>query len=213
MLQIKQFTFSPMAENTYVLYNELQEACIIDPGCYYKNEWEALMSFIKNKELSVTHVLLTHAHLDHIFGLAEICEAYKLTPFMHPAEAPILQYAPQMGTMYGLPFKAYNGGWTPLKDKETVGLGKDELQVLHVPGHSPGHVCFYCKNQDFIIGGDVLFQQSIGRTDLPLGDHETLIQHIKMRLFTLPENTKVHPGHGPSTTIGDEMAMNPFLQG
>jgi glyoxylase-like metal-dependent hydrolase (beta-lactamase superfamily II) len=211
MLQIKEFTFSPMAENTYVLYNDKGSACIIDPGCYFPEEFSELENFITAKELKVSLILLTHAHLDHIFGLKQVTEEYKITPMMHPKEQVVLDRGPDMGAMYGLPFPAYKGGVNYINEGDKIYLDEDALDVIYAPGHSPGHVCFYKNDQNFIIGGDVLFRQSIGRTDLPGGNHQLLIQSVKNQLFALPDNTVVHPGHGPTTTIGYEKVNNPFI--
>jgi hydroxyacylglutathione hydrolase len=211
MLQIKQFTFSPMAENTYVLYNEGMQGCIIDPGCYSAQERDTLEQFISKKGIDIISILLTHAHLDHVFGLDWACKKYQLSPDMHPKEEPVLVHGPKMALMYGLSFPSYEGPYNPIREGDTLLLGEDALEVIFAPGHAPGHVCFYSRMQGFLIGGDVLFQRSIGRTDLPLGDHDTLINSIKTQLFTLPESTLVHPGHGPSTTIGEEKRFNPFL--
>lgn len=211
MLQIKQFTFSPLAENTYVLYNDHLQACIIDPGCYGPDEFDELFTFIDANNLKVTLLLLTHAHLDHIFGLSRVAEKFGLVPYLHPNEKQILERGPMMGMMYGLPFPQYTGPVTDLKEGDIIEMGGDSLKVIFAPGHSPGHVCYYCSEQGFVIGGDVLFQRSIGRTDLPGGNHEVLLESIRNQLFTLPEATVVHSGHGPSTTIGEEKRFNPFL--
>jgi glyoxylase-like metal-dependent hydrolase (beta-lactamase superfamily II) len=211
MLQIKQFTFSPMAENTYVLYNEGFEACIIDPGCYFPHEKQELMVFLEENDLKVTKVLLTHAHLDHVFGLKWVADTFHCIPYMHPFEQPVLDRGPQMGLFYGMVYPAYTGTTIPVTEGGKINLGKDELEVIFAPGHAPGHVCYYCRSQHFIVEGDVLFQGSIGRTDLPGGDHQTLLTSIRTKLFVLPDNTIVHSGHGPSTTIGSEKLYNPFL--
>lgn len=211
MLQIKQFTFSPMAENTYVVYNENKEACIIDPGCFTPQEKQELDLFVKQSGLSIKNILLTHAHLDHIFGLNWATQMYGIIPHMHPDEQPVIDRAEQMGLAYGLPFDAYTGKTLPLTHGQKLWLGAHELEVLYAPGHSPGHVCFYCKAQHFVLGGDVLFRGSIGRTDLPGGNFETLIESIRSKLLLLPDNTVVYSGHGPETTIGSEKKWNPFL--
>lgn len=200
-----------MAENTYVLYNDGMQGCIIDPGCYSAEEKNALAQFVSNNGIEIKSILLTHAHLDHIFGLDWACKKFNLSPFMHPEEEPVLVHGPKMAIMYGLSFPPYQGPYNPIQDGDTLLLGEDALEVIFTPGHAPGHVCYFCRKQGFLMGGDVLFQRSIGRTDLPLGDHGTLLNSIKNRLFTLPESTLVHPGHGPSTTIGEEKQFNPFL--
>jgi glyoxylase-like metal-dependent hydrolase (beta-lactamase superfamily II) len=211
MLTIKFFTFSPVQENTYVLYNEEKKALIIDPGCYDKVEKETLAKFISDNELMVEKLLNTHCHLDHIFGNKWIHEKYGLELFLHPEEEKILAFGPQSGIMWGLPFENYQGPLHFLNEGDEVRLGNDILKVILAPGHSPGSICFYSEEQKFVIGGDVLFRESIGRTDLPLGDHQTLLNSIKNELFILPDEVEVYPGHGPSTTIGWEKAHNPFL--
>jgi glyoxylase-like metal-dependent hydrolase (beta-lactamase superfamily II) len=212
MFQIKAFTFSPVQENTYLLYNQYNECIIIDPGCYYDNEKDALKSFINLNKLQPIILLNTHCHLDHVFGNKFVAEEYKLVLQTHALEKQVLEMAPASGLMFNLPFDNYQGEVTYLAEDDTVSLRDDELKVIHAPGHSPGSICFYCEKQGFLIGGDVLFQNSIGRTDLPFGSHEDLIKIIKEKLFTLPENVKVYPGHGDPTTIGEEIKGNPYLQ-
>jgi glyoxylase-like metal-dependent hydrolase (beta-lactamase superfamily II) len=212
MFQIKAFTFNPVQENTYILYNENNECIIIDPGCYFDAEKEEIKNFIENHQLQPKLLLNTHCHLDHVFGNKFIAEEYKLTLNTHLLEKEILEMAPASGLMFDLPFDNYQGEVIYLAEGDVVSLGDDQLQVIHVPGHSPGSICFYCEKQHFIIGGDVLFQRSIGRTDLPYGNHEHLLKNIKEKLFKLPADVKVYPGHGPETTIGAEIKDNPFLQ-
>jgi hydroxyacylglutathione hydrolase len=211
MITVKSFTFSPVTENTYVLYNEAGDAIIIDPGCYFPEEELKLEEFIAIKELNVVQLINTHCHLDHVFGNKRISEKYGLELFIHPNEEQVLGFAPQSGKMWGLPFENYLGKLHFLQDGDIVTLGKDELKVLLAPGHSPGSICFYCEAQKFVIGGDVLFYESIGRTDLPGGDHHTLLHSIREKLFVLPDDVTVFPGHGTSTTIGHEKKYNPFL--
>jgi hydroxyacylglutathione hydrolase len=211
MITVKSFTFSPVTENTYVLYNEAGDAIIIDPGCYFPEEELKLEEFIAIKELNVVQLINTHCHLDHVFGNKRISEKYGLELFIHPNEEQVLGFAPQSGKMWGLPFENYLGKLHFLQDGDIVTLGKDELKVLLAPGHSPGSICFYCEAQKFVIGGDVLFYESIGRTDLPGGDHHTLLHSIREKLFVLPDDVTVYPGHGTSTTIGHEKKYNPFL--
>ena len=212
MFQIKTFTFNPVQENTYILYNENNDCIIIDPGCYFDSEKEELTAFIKNHKLEPKLLLNTHCHLDHVFGNKFIKEEFKLTLNTHLLEKEILEMAPASGLMFNLPFDNYQGDVIYLKEGDVISLGSDKLQVIHAPGHSPGSICFYCEKQHFIIGGDVLFQKSIGRTDLPFGNHEHLLKNIKEKLFRLPADATVYPGHGPETTIGAEIKDNPFLQ-
>jgi glyoxylase-like metal-dependent hydrolase (beta-lactamase superfamily II) len=211
MLKIKVFTFSPIQENTYVVYNEKKECIIIDPGCYSTEEKEELKTFIDKSELLPKWLVNTHCHLDHVFGNKFIAEAYNLTLHLHPKEELVLQFAPTSGLMYEMPFDNYQGEFIFLNEGDTIILGDDKLEIIHVPGHSPGSICFYCKSQNFIIGGDVLFNGSIGRTDLPMGDHQSLITGIKQKLFVLPDDVIVHSGHGRDTTIGAEKKFNPFV--
>lgn len=211
MLTLRFFTFSPIQENTYLLYNENKECIIIDPGCYFDEEKEKLKNFIENKNLLPKALINTHCHLDHIFGNKYIAEYFKLSIQIHPDEMPVLEFGPTAGLMYNLPFDNYQGPILFLNENDIIKLGTDELQVIHAPGHSPGSICFYCKAQKFLIGGDVLFNRSVGRTDIPLGDHNTLLRSIKEKLFLLPDDVVVHCGHGMPTTIGEEKKFNPFL--
>ena len=211
MLQIKVLTFNPVQENTYLLFNEKNECIIIDPGCYYDNEKEALIVAIDKNNLRPEKLINTHCHLDHVFGNKFIAEKYKLTLHLHKAEEQMLKMAPASGLMFNLPFDNYSGEFIFLNEGDIITLGADKLEVIHAPGHSPGSICFYCKEQKFIIGGDVLFNQSIGRTDLPQGNHEDLIKSIKEKLFMLPDDVTVYSGHGIETSIGYEKKNNPFL--
>ena len=211
MLKIRSFIFSPIQENTYLLYNEFNDCIIIDPGCYFPEEEDELKGFITQSSLRPRMLLNTHCHLDHVFGNKFIAETYGLTLQLHEKEKMLLDYAPTSGLMYNMPFDNYAGEFIYLKEGDLVKLGEDELRVIEAPGHSPGHICFYCAKQDFIISGDVLFNRSIGRTDLPGGDHQTLLKNIREKLFVLPPETVVYSGHGPETTIGEEKKHNPFL--
>ena len=211
MLKVKSFVFSPIQENTYLLYNEFNACAIIDPGCYFPEEQDELKAFITQSGLKPLMLLNTHCHLDHVFGNKFVAEAFGLRLQIHEKEKAMLDLAPASGLMYNMPFDNYTGELSFLKEGDKIKLGEDELQVIEAPGHSPGHVCFYCAGQNFIISGDVLFNRSIGRTDLPGGDHESLLKNIREKLFVLPDETVVYSGHGPATTIGEEKRENPFL--
>jgi glyoxylase-like metal-dependent hydrolase (beta-lactamase superfamily II) len=211
MIHIKAFTFSPISENTYVLYYDMGKAIIIDPGCYFPAEQETLKNFITDTGLSPVHLLNTHCHLDHVFGNKWVHETYGLALHIHPNEATMLELAPMSGERWGLPFQNYTGPLHFLNDGDTVLLDDTALQVILAPGHSPGSICFYLPNQGDLIGGDVLFRGSIGRTDLPGGDSETLLTSIREKLWVLPDETVVYSGHGIKTTIGYEKRNNPFL--
>ena len=211
MLQIKSFVFSPIQENTYILFNEFNQCIVIDPGCYFDEEKETLKNFIQQKGLTPVMLLNTHCHLDHVFGNKFVAENYQLTLQLHEKEKLVLSYAPTAGLMYNMPFDNYAGEFIELKEGDKILLGEDELEIIEAPGHSPGSICFYCRAQNFVIGGDVLFKGSIGRTDLPGGDHQTLLNSIRKKLFVLPGETVVYNGHGQPTTIGEEKRGNPFL--
>jgi hydroxyacylglutathione hydrolase len=212
MIQIKTFVFSPIQENTYVLYNQTGQCIIIDPGCYFDAEKETLKNFIQQQQLHPIALLNTHCHLDHVFGNQYVAQTFGLTLQLHPQEEQVLQFAPTSGLMWNLPFQNYQGAFEWLNAGDTITLGNDTLTVIEAPGHSPGHICFYNASQQFLIGGDVLFKGSIGRTDLPGGNLATLLHSIRTQLFVLPASTTVYSGHGEPTTIGHEMATNPYLQ-
>ncbi len=211
MLKIRPFVFSPIQENTYLLYNEFNECIIIDPGCYFDHEKDELKAFITQSGLKPAMLLNTHCHLDHVFGNKFVADTWGLSLHLHAKEKALLDYAPASGLMYELPFDGYRGELVYLGEGDKVKLGEDELEVIEAPGHSPGHICFYCPRQHFIISGDVLFNRSIGRTDLPGGNHQLLLKNIREKLFVLPEETQVYSGHGPVTSIGEEIRHNPFL--
>lgn len=211
MLTIKQFTFSPVQENTYILFNEEKECIIIDPGCYSSQERNQLKDYVVEHGLQPKYLLNTHCHLDHIFGNRFVATTYGLVLHIHPNEEKVLSIGPTFGDMWGLPFQNYEGDLLFLKEGDTIQIGNDLLEILEAPGHSPGSICFYNKKQQFIIGGDVLFNGSIGRTDLPMGDFDTLINSIRTKLWPLPDEVVVYSGHGPTTTIGKEKRSNTFL--
>ncbi|RFS22493.1 MBL fold metallo-hydrolase [Chitinophaga silvatica] len=211
MIEIKQFTFGPLQENTFLLINGKKECIIIDPGCYFQDERKELLQYIQTQGLNVTRLLNTHCHFDHIFGNKLVSETYKVRPEIHEMEQVILDRSQEAGVMFNLPFDPSPMPKGYLKEGDEIIFGEHVLTVLHTPGHSPGSISFYCKDQQFLIGGDVLFYQSIGRTDLPGGNHATLLKSIREKLFVLPDEVRVFPGHGPSTSIGFEKRTNPFL--
>lgn len=213
MIHVTAFGLNPFQENTYLLWNEKNNAIIIDPGCYFTAEEETLQTFIESHGLKPVQLINTHCHIDHVFGLKWAAKKYALELFIHPKEEQVLQFAPASGLMWGLSFNAYTGPLHFIEHGDIIQLDEDKLRVILTPGHSPGSVCFYCEAQNFLIGGDVLFLESIGRTDLPGGNHQQLLQSIQEQLFVLPEKTIVYPGHGPQTFIGHEKKYNPFLEG
>jgi glyoxylase-like metal-dependent hydrolase (beta-lactamase superfamily II) len=211
MLKVKSFTFSPVQENTYIVYNEEKECCIIDPGCYFASEEQELEHFITKNNLKPIYLLNTHCHLDHIFGNKFISKKFGLILHLHHLEKQVLEFGPASGMLYQLPFENYDGELKFIKEEEVIRVGEDELKILFTPGHSPGHICFYSEKDQFLIGGDVLFNGSIGRTDLPGGSFEVLEKSIRTELYILPDEVIVYPGHGEETTIGHEKKTNPFV--
>ncbi len=211
MLQIKSFTFNPVQENTYIIYHSSGECAIIDPGCYYDAEKDALAAFIKQNGLSPVLLVNTHCHLDHVFGNKFVAETWKLPLHLHPLEEQLLEMAAASGLMYNLPFDNYSGELIFINPGEKLKLKDEELEIIFTPGHSPGSLSFYSTTSGFVISGDALFAGSIGRTDLPGGDHEQLLESIKSQLLVLPDETVVYSGHGPATTVGRERSENPFL--
>ncbi|MCX6275116.1 MAG: MBL fold metallo-hydrolase [Bacteroidetes bacterium] len=211
MIQIHSFTFNPFQENTYVLSDETKECVIIDPGCYTEEEKSALSGFISDKGLKPVKLLLTHAHIDHVLGNNYLCGKYKLKIEMNVIEKELLKSAELYGEMWGIKVEPSPAPEVFLAEGDEVKFGNSTLQIIFTPGHSPGSICFYNPEGKFIIAGDVLFHGSIGRTDLPGGDYDTLIRSITEKVFPLGDEYKVYPGHGPSTTIAHEKKFNPFV--
>jgi glyoxylase-like metal-dependent hydrolase (beta-lactamase superfamily II) len=213
MLYVKVFLFNPVQENTYLIYNEEKECIIIDPGCYYENEQEDLVGFIAENRLKPVLLLNTHCHLDHVFGNKFVSQKFDLILHIHPLEKKMLDLAPASGLMWNMPFDNYQGELEYLVPGRPIMLGNDEIQVLFTPGHSPGSVSFYSQGYGFVISGDVLFRESIGRTDLPGGDFSVLSRSIIDQLYSLPGETIVYSGHGPSTSIDWEKSHNAYVKG
>ncbi len=211
MIQIKIFVFNGFQENTFILYDETGEAIIIDAGCQSPAEIAVLQNFIFSQKLKPVQLLGTHGHIDHILGNGFLKDHYQIAYRAHEGDQFLIENASQQGSMFGLDIKKPPLPDSYLADSEQIHFGNSDLDVIHLPGHSPGGVGFHCKAQGFIVVGDVLFRNSIGRTDLPGGDYDQLINSINSRLLVLPENTIVYPGHGPQTTIGEEKRNNPFL--
>lgn len=212
MLQVHTLTFNPFSENTYILSDDTKACVIIDPGCFEANEEVALVSYLQKLDLRPEKILLTHGHIDHIFGLKFCKESFQVPIFAHEGDLAAIKLLPQICPRYGLPSREAPLPEHFLNEGGQVTFGNSSLDVIFTPGHSPGSISFYHAAQNFIIGGDVLFQQSIGRSDLPGGDYPTLEKTIREKFYTLPEETVVYPGHGPSTTIGFEMRNNMFVQ-
>lgn len=212
MLHIKSFAFNPFSENTYVVFNDRQNAFVVDPGNFSDTETQSLEKFIAENKLKIRNILLTHAHIDHVLGLQWAFDKYKVPVLMHELDFEVLERNPMSARQFGFFFKPFEGEIKYLNENDTVSLDEDELKVLHIPGHSPGSVGFYSKSQNFAVCGDVLFEGSIGRTDLYKGDHAQLLDSIRTKLFTMDDETKIYNGHGNPTTVGFEKQYNPFLK-
>lgn len=212
MISIQKFTFNPFQENSYVLFDETKECVVIDPGCYTAEEKQTLLNFISENDLKPVHLLNTHCHVDHIQGNYTVAKEFNLKLEAHKLEIPILEGSPAWGLQYGI-----EGDLSPeievfLEEGDQVKFGNSTLDILWVPGHAPGHIVFISHADKFVINGDVLFQGSFGRYDLPFGDAYVLSKSIQEKMFQLPDDYTVYAGHMGETTIGIEKTTNPILQ-
>ena len=210
-MEIYKFVFSPIDVNTYLVADQSSDCAIIDCGCYNEEEFDELDRFIKNKKLNPVLLLNTHCHLDHVFGNQFVLEKYNLKTNSSELDEINRNNSAQHAMLFGLSMDQPPEPGRFLTENETVKFGTTEFKVLHVPGHSPGSLSFYSEKGNCVFTGDALFAGSIGRTDLPGGNYETLIENIKNKLFVLPPQTVVYPGHGSETTIEREMTSNPFF--
>ncbi|MCG8699028.1 MAG: MBL fold metallo-hydrolase [Bacteroidales bacterium] len=210
-MTIKTFVFNDFQENTYVL-SQNNECIIIDPGCINQSEQDKIDIYIKENNLKAIAVILTHGHIDHIVGTPYLREKYNIPVYLFHSEQVLVQNATNLASLFNFPFEQNVEVDSLLEREGELKIGSFEMEVLHVPGHSPGSVVLYFKDEGTLITGDVIFKNSIGRSDLPGGDYEQLIDGIQTKLLTLPDNIKVYPGHGEPTDIGYERAHNPFLK-
>jgi len=210
MIKVKSFVFNPFSENTYVLYDHTKEGIIIDPGCFESHEKAELDEFIKQQQINPVLLLNTHCHIDHVLGNDHIKTRYNIPFLIHEKEAFMLRAVNSYASNYG--FHNYREVQPDkiIDERDEVTFGESKMNILFLPGHSPGHLGFYNQEEKILISGDVLFHGSIGRTDLPGGDMNTLISSIQQKLFALPDDVVVYSGHGPTTTIGEEKRSNPF---
>ena len=212
-MKVKSFTFNPFQENTYIVYDSTKECIIIDPGCNTLNEQNILKQFITENDLNPVKLINTHCHIDHIFGNKFASEQWKVDLYMHKSDLNTLQNASKVAEIYG--FENYKPSPLPkyfLDHDDMLNFGKSNFKVLFTPGHAPGHICLHSKENNILISGDLIFLKSIGRTDLPGGDYDTLINSIKKSILPLPNETQIFCGHGPPTTISFEKQHNPFLR-
>tara|TARA_Y100000590_G_scaffold464362_1_gene633612 strand:+ start:1339 stop:1977 length:639 start_codon:yes stop_codon:yes gene_type:complete len=211
MLKIKSFTFNPYQENTYLIFDDSKEAVVIDPGNYEAYENESISKFIDENKLQLKKIILTHCHLDHCLGNKYLNQKYGAELLIPFDERDLYKNVENIATLFGFANYSHLDENKYLKEKDKIEFGNIKLDVLFLPGHSPGHLAFYCKKENICFSGDVLFYNSIGRTDLPGGDHNALINSIKNKLFLLNPDTIIYSGHGQKTILKNEMKNNPFL--
>ena len=211
-MTIKSFVFNPFYENTYVVSSEKGNCLIFDPGCYEDYEVAQLKEYIHMNDLNVVAIINTHCHIDHVLGNDVLKFEYKVPLKIPQNEREVFDSVPAYAPQWGMAGYRHAEVDEFLEEGDILVLDEIQLQMIEVSGHSPGHLIFYNQQAKVIIGGDVLFKESIGRTDLPGGNHADLLQNIQEKVYTLPEDTEVLPGHGPSTTIGHEKVYNPFVK-
>ena len=211
MISVQKFVFNDFQENSFVIHDESGEGLIIDPGCTTTDEREQLTGYISDRGIRPLKIVNTHAHIDHVLGVSYLASYYSIPFLIHRQDSPLIERSVEQAIMFGLDLQEAPVPDAFLEDNEIISLGGSRLQVLHLPGHSPGGIGLWCEAQNFVIVGDVLFSGSIGRTDLPGGDYDTLISSIKNRLLSLNDDCLVYCGHGPETSIGEEGVSNPFL--
>lgn len=211
MINIETFVFNAFQENTYILYDHTGECIIIDAGCEEEPEKAELSEYLDEHGLKPVKLINTHCHVDHVLGVAYLAGKYGIPFFIHKEEKTLFAHSRSQAEIFGLNLEDPPEPEGYLADGDRVSFGESFLEVIHIPGHSPGGILFHSPDQKFLISGDVLFRLSIGRTDLPGGDYNSLVGGIKQKLLNLDPDTLVYPGHGPHTTIGEEKASNPFL--
>lgn len=208
---VHTFTFNDFYENTYILHDNSKECIIVDPGCNTSSERKKLKDYIFDTGLQPVMLVNTHCHIDHVLGNRFVSDTFQLGLYAHEQEKRVLAMQPTVAGFYGVNYDPSPEITGSLKEGNTIKFGTTVLDILFVPGHSPGHICLYNKNAGQLIAGDALFKESIGRTDLPGGNYDVLIMSIRHELFTLPDDTIVYSGHGETTTIGHEKKFNPFF--
>jgi hydroxyacylglutathione hydrolase len=212
MLNIKKFTFNPVEVNAFILWDKTLECVLIDPACFIPEEERQLKQFIESNHLTPVRLLNTHGHFDHLMGNKFVKKIWGLKCEIHEDDNYLVEHAETLASLFGIEMTAPPPRGKFLEDGEVISFGNSELSVIHVPGHSPGGVAFYSKKDQLLFSGDILFNSSVGRTDLPKGNFDLLIQGIQEKLMVLDENVKVYCGHGEETTIGQEKRNNPYIK-
>ncbi len=211
MIKVEKFVVNPLGENSFILHDETGECVFIDPGFYYEEEHDEIIDFVKKNKLKPLKITNTHCHFDHIMGVEFVRNQFEIPFLAHAGDSFWIEKARVQAQMFGFEMNAVAPVNEYLVENQYVEFGNSKLKIIHLPGHSPGHVVFYSESDKFLVAGDVLFYGSIGRTDLPGGNYDTLISNIKNKLFALPGDTVVYCGHGPETKLGFEKRTNPFL--
>ncbi len=212
MIQIKTFYFNDLRECTYILWDQTKECVIVDPGCYSANEKERLEKFITEEGLKPVMLLNTHGHFDHIMGNAYVASKWNIKTYIHPEDKLHLERALHYSDMFGYKIEQPPLDTIDLNEGDLLSFGESHLKVIHTSGHTRGGVSFYSEKDKFVITGDALFAGSIGRTDLPGGDYDQLMESLLGKIVKLGDDFTVYPGHGPATTIEKEISSNPFLR-
>lgn len=212
MIHLEVFQFNPFQENTYLLWDDVGNGIVFDPGCYEFEERKEIKDFIAAKGIQMKYILNTHAHIDHVLGVSFFQTEYNIPFCLHLKDKPLLDDAGNRAQVYGFPHYQASTVDQWISETDRIQIGEFDISILFVPGHAPGHVAFYLANEGWVIGGDVLFKRSVGRTDFPLCNHADLMNSIQTQLYTLPDETIVFPGHGPKTSIGEEKQHNPYVK-
>ncbi|MFP4448448.1 MAG: MBL fold metallo-hydrolase [Bacteroidales bacterium] len=211
MITIKTFVFNPFQENTYVISDDTGKCIVLDPGCYFENEQNDIRNYIKQNNLTPENIVYTHGHIDHVIGTNFLKNAFSLKAIMHKEDIEILRSSSEFAESIGLDMDQPSDPESYITENERITIGNTHFNVYHAPGHSPGSIILHNAEEKILFSGDVLFRKGIGRSDLPGGDYDTLINSIKEKILNLDEDTTVYPGHGETTTIFGEKNQNPFL--
>ena len=212
-MKLKSFTFNQFYENTFIVSDSTNDCIIVDPGCYSNDEKNILKKYIEDNNLNTVKLINTHCHIDHILGNKFVAKTWGINLETHQNDIELLENSSEIARLYGfIDYEKSPSTTQFLNEGDVVKFGNSKLKILYTPGHAPGHISLYSKEEKFIISGDVLFNNSIGRTDLPGGDFNVLIESIKTKILCLDDDTVVYCGHGPATTVGYERVNNPFLK-